>query len=233
MLVKNPKFRTAHLWLLIPLFIFLSGFYHTYWSNFTEVLFRRHVHAFTATIWMVLLVLQPWVYNHKSPLIHRKLGFVGLFIAGGVVFTALALLPFNGPAYGITFSNLLELTGFSISVMMAMFNSREYKKHARWMIASFFWILPAATSRLIGFIMWALDDFQGTMWRMEAWYASLLTMVIPLAIMIYLDYRREKIIYKAYLLPLIGAFPIILSSPVMQEVGWWIRFCKTVIGQGE
>ncbi|MDH4298140.1 MAG: hypothetical protein OEV74_17820 [Cyclobacteriaceae bacterium] len=142
------------------------------------------------------------------------------------------LLPFNGPVFGITFSNLLELAGFSTSVILAMFNAREYKKHARWMISSIFWILPPATSRLIGFIMWVLDDYNGTMWRMEAWYASLFTMVIPLSIMIYRDYRKEKIIYRAYLLPLIGAFPIILLNPIMQESQWWIKFCKTVIGQG-
>jgi len=100
------------------------------------------------------------------------------------------------------------------------------------MISSIFWILPPATSRLIGFIMWVLDDYNGTMWRMEAWYASLFTMVIPLSIMIYRDYRKEKIIYRAYLLPLIGAFPIILLNPIMQESQWWIKFCKTVIGQG-
>ena len=87
--MKNPKFKTAHLWLLIPLFIFLSGFYYTYWSNFSEVLFRRHVHATTATLWIILLVIQPWVYNNKPLAYHRKIGFVGVFLAGGVVFTVL------------------------------------------------------------------------------------------------------------------------------------------------
>ncbi len=230
--MKTPKFKTAHLWLLIPLVIFLSGFYYTYWRVFPEVLFRRHVHAITATLWILILVLQPWIYNNKSTRYHRKLGFVGLFLAGGVVFTALALLPFNGPAYGITFSNLVQLAGFSFSVILAMFNSRDYKKHARWMISSIFWIFPPATSRLIGFIMWSLNDYEGSMWRIEAWYASLFTVIIPLSIMMYIDYRKEKVIYRAYLIPAIAAFPIILLNPILQESEWWVNFCKTVIGQG-
>ena len=81
--------------------------------------------------------------------------------------------------------------------------------------------------------MWTLDGYQGTMWRIEAWYASLFTMILPLLILIYLDYKKEKVIYRAYLLPLIGAFPIILGNSIMQESQWWVNFCKTVIGQGE
>ena len=220
--MRNPKFKTAHLWLLIPFAIFIWGFYNSYWSVFTKVPFRQHVHSLTATLWIVILVIQPWIYNNKPISYHRKVGFVALFLAGGVVFTALALLPFNGPGYGITFSNLLQLTGFSASVILAIFNSREYKKHARWMISTLFWVFPPATARL----------FRNTVPEINGWYASLFAMIIPLLILIYLDYRNEKVIYRAYLIPVIAAFPIILLRPIMQETQWWINFCKTVIGQG-
>jgi hypothetical protein len=113
---------------MIPLVIFLWGFYYSYWRIFPEVLFRRHVHAITATLWILILTIQPWIYNNKSITYHRNIGFVGLFLAGGVVFTSLALLPVNGSFYGFTFSNLLQLIGFSTSVILAMFNSKDYKK---------------------------------------------------------------------------------------------------------
>lgn len=220
--MKNPKFKTAHLWLLLPFTIFIWGFYYSYWSVFTEVPFRQHVHSLTATLWIVILVIQPWIYNNKPISYHRKVGFVGLFLAGGVVFTALALLPFNGPFYGFTFSNLIQLSGFSTSVILAIFNAREYKKHARWMISTIFWVFPPATARLLG----------NTVPEINGWYASLFAMIIPLLILIYLDYRNEKVIYRAYILPTIFAFPIILLNPIMQETQWWINFCQTVIGQG-
>lgn len=220
--MRNPKFKSAHLWLLFPLVIFLWGFYYSYWSKFSEVLFRRHVHSLTATLWIVILTAQPWIYNHRSIAVHRKVGFVGLFLAGGVVFTSLALLPFNGPFYGITFSNLLQLIGFSTAVILAMLHSRNYKKHGRWMISTIFWILPPATSRLLA----------ATVDGLNGWYASLFIAVIPLMILIYLDYRKEKVVYRAYLYPLIMSFPIILLNPVMQETQWWIDFCQSVIGQG-
>ncbi len=219
--MKNPKFKTAHLWLLLPFAIFIWGFYYSYWSVFTEVLFRQHVHSLTATLWILILVIQPWIYNNKPISYHRKIGFVGLFLAGGVVFTALALLPFND-RYGITFSNLIQLTGFSTSVILAIFNSREYKKHARWMISTVFWIFPPATARLL----------RNTVPEINGWYASLFAMIIPLLILIYLDYRNEKVIYRAYVIPTIAAFPIILLNPIMQKTQWWIEFCQTVIGQG-
>jgi hypothetical protein len=89
------------------------------------------------------------------------------------------------------------------------------------MISNIFWILPPATSRLIG----------ATIPGVNGWYASLFIVIIPLLILMYLDYRKEKVIYRAYLIPLLVTFPIILLNPVMQETTWWIDFCQKVIGQ--
>jgi hypothetical protein len=230
--MRNPKFPTAHLWLLIPLVILLSGFYYTYWSKFTEVPFRQHVHAFTATTWSILLVLQPWFYNNRPISYHRKIGFIGLFLAGGVVFTAFQLLPFNGTAYGFTFHNLIALIGFSTAVVLAMFNSREYKKHARWMISSVFWILQPAAGRLLYFVPMALNNGVSPFNRLSVWYFSVSLTLIPLLIIIYLDYRKEKVVYRSYLFAFTGAAISTSLFPFMQKAEWWISFCKTVMGQG-
>ena len=90
------------------------------------------------------------------------------------------------------------------------------------MISTIFWVFPPATARLL----------KNVVPEINGWYASLFAMIIPLLILIYLDYRNEKVIYRAYLLPTILAFPIILLNPIMQETQWWIDFCQTVIGQG-
>jgi len=142
---STHQFPKAHLWLLIPFFLTILGFYFSYWSKLSEVPFRHHGHGITATLWYVLLVIQPYVYNNKSLKLHRKIGFIGLFLAGGVVFSALQVIPYNIVSgltdylkYGLTFYDFVALMGFSLSVIMAMLKSKSKDKHARWMISTAF-----------------------------------------------------------------------------------------------
>ena len=88
-------YRKAHLWLIVPFVITLLGFFPSYWSRFTDAPFRQHLHGLTATAWYLLLIVQPWLYHNEPIRYHRKVGFVSIFIAGGVVFSALLVIPFN------------------------------------------------------------------------------------------------------------------------------------------
>ena len=92
---KTKLFPKAHFWLLIPFFLTFAGFYLSYWSKFSEAPFRQHVHGLTATAWYLLVIVQPWLIHNKHPKYHRKLGIIGIFLAGGVVSSALQVMPYQ------------------------------------------------------------------------------------------------------------------------------------------
>ena len=237
--IFSHQFPKAHLWLLIPFVLTILGFYFSYWSKLSEVPFRHHGHGITATLWYVLLVIQPWIYNNKSLALHRKVGFVGLFLAGGVVFSALQVIPYNITSgltdylkYGLSFFDFGALFGFSLSVIMAMINSKSIDKHSRWMISTAFWALQPAISRLIFFPLYIGSGGNPPIAFIDAIYLSLLTVIIPIIIMVYLDYRKYKKVYRAYLFALIGTFLLTALVKVMGHAEWWIEWCDNILARG-
>lgn len=236
---KRQQFPKAHLWLLIPFFFTLAGFWFSYWSKFTEVPFRHHAHGLTATAWYILLIIQPWIYNRKSLKLHKQVGFIGLILAGGVVFSALQVIPYNIKSglvdylkYGLSFYDFLAITGFVVSVIMAMFNARKIELHARWMISTAIWALQPALARLIFIPLFIASDGQPPFEFITAIYLALAVMGIPVLIMIVLDYKRFNKIYTPYVFALCGTLVLTLLIKVMGTSQWWIDWCNNVLVRG-
>ena len=128
-------FRRAHLWLLIPLVITLLGFTPSYFMKSGEGTWHQHIHGISATLWFVLLIVQPYLARHGQLPRHRLIGPIGLGLAGMVVASALAVIPANienaqrtdlspfiSPAfyYGISFLDVVIAIGFTVSIVMAI-----------------------------------------------------------------------------------------------------------------
>ncbi|MGK7391282.1 MAG: hypothetical protein ACNS60_13080 [Candidatus Cyclobacteriaceae bacterium M2_1C_046] len=239
--VNSNVFPNAHLWLLIPFVLTIAGFYMSYWSKFTEAPFRQHVHGLSATAWYLLLILQPWLIHNKPASYHRKVGIIAVFLAGGVVFSSLPVIPHQVVSkflpdvlkYGFSFADLCALTGFSICVILGVFHRKNIKKHARWLVSTVFWILLPATARLVYFPLLAAYQGNPPITYIEAVYLCLVvTTIIPLLYMIYLDYKKEKKVYRSYLFTLLGVAFYSLAIEPMGDWQWWIDICQRIIGKG-
>ncbi|MGK7296609.1 MAG: hypothetical protein ACNS61_12420 [Candidatus Wenzhouxiangella sp. M2_3B_020] len=161
-------FRHAHRWLLIPLIITLLGFTPSYFMKLGEATWHQHLHGISATLWFVLLIVQPYLATHGRLPRHRLLGPIGLVLAGMVVASALAVIPANienarsselppflpsAFFYGVSFVDLVIAIGFAASVVMAMLRIRSPKDHALWMVSTAFWALSPGLVRLMAFSM--------------------------------------------------------------------------------
>ena len=230
----------AHLWLIIPFVLTIAGFYMSYWSVFTDAPWRQHMHGLTATAWYLLLILQPWLIHNKPPAYHRKFGIVALFLAGGVVFSAFQVMPYQVIneflpdilKYGFSFADLCALTGFSIAVILGVINARDYNKHARWMISTVFWVLLPATARLLYFPLLAAYEGNPPITYIQAVYICFTAAHLALLYLMVIDYRKHQKIYTSYAFAFIGVAFYTLAIAPMGKWQWWIDFCHAVIGRG-
>lgn len=233
------KFPKTHLWMVLPFIIAFAGFYFSYWSILSEVPFQQHLHGLTATAWYLLLIIQPWLFNQKNLKLHRRVGFIGLFLAGGVVFSALQIVPNNignenlSPVlqYGLTWIDFVVILGFSSSVILAMLNSNNLAIHGRYMISSAFWALLPALTRLIYYPMLISTGFPTPISFIAVVYISVAATVLVLGILIWKDYRVEKKVYHPYLFVTGGTLLFGLTFVYMGETGWWIDFCNSIKAQ--
>lgn len=78
-----------------------AGFYPSYFGRLTEMGAAHHFHGITATLWMLILVVQPLLYRYDSIELHRWIGrstifLVPLIIIGGLMMVHLMV---NNEAY--------------------------------------------------------------------------------------------------------------------------------------
>ena len=159
-LKMNNNYRHLHLWLLIPFIITILGFYNTYWSRFFNTPLNWHLHGMSATLWYILLIIQPYLITKNKVAHHRTLGIIGFLIAGFVAASALAIIRGHiknlDPEldsfiyyyrYSLSLTDLIYIAGFLFSVIMSIIYRKDIVKHSTWLISSVFWVLSPATDR--------------------------------------------------------------------------------------
>jgi len=136
---KSYKYLGYFFLLLIPLT--LAGFYKTYigqFPNFEEKIDSFiHLHAFIASIWILMLIAQPFLILNKKYLIHRTIGKLSYIIF------PLLLLSFVPQIikivnYGDVKNLYFTLADGALLITfytLAIYNRKESAIHMRYMIA--------------------------------------------------------------------------------------------------
>ena len=226
----------THLWLLIPFVLAIVGFFFSYWLNFLVVPFRHHVHGLSATAWFIIVIIQPYLYQKQNLKLHRKIGFFGLFLSGGVIFSSMQMLPFNltsgmpiERANGLIFMDLFAVFGFSYSVLYAMMNVKDIRKHGRGMVSSILWVLQPALNRLIAHPMNIISDGNPPITFTQIVYIVNSIILAAVLVIMYDDYRKEKKIYPVYLVFGLSMIIMTLLYTYMGSANWWGTLLKGIL----
>lgn len=161
-------YRNFHLWMLVPFGISILGFSYSYYLHLASATFHQHVHGISATLWYILIVVQPYLIARKGDIArHRLLGAFGTLLAGVVAGSALTIIPKNiddvatldpngffNPTFAY-FAVIIDVTLvslFLVSVGMAIYNMKQKNLagHVQWMMASVFFVLSPGLARLFG-----------------------------------------------------------------------------------
>jgi uncharacterized membrane protein len=231
------KFPNAHLWLLIPLIISFAGFFFSYWSVFTKAPFHQHLHALTASAWYLLIVVQPLLYQKGNMKLHRQLGIIGIFLAGGVVFSAMQVIPNNlvlenvteHLRYSFVFADFIFVAGFSYAVLMAMMHKNDINLHARYLFSTVFWVMLPALGRLIYFPLLISHGFPTPISFQQCVYIAGGLILFAMSILVWKDYRIEKKVYRAYMTVLVTTALVLLAWDYFGHAEWWRSLCHSLL----
>ncbi|MEM7430767.1 MAG: hypothetical protein AAF351_02390 [Pseudomonadota bacterium] len=218
------NYKNAHWWLLIPVLLVVIGFFPSYWLRFTEMPWRLHLHGLTATAWFVFLVVQPYLITRGNVQSHRRVGMVGLVLAGGVVLSGLNIIPHNlvneqlpeTAGYGLALVDVVLVGGFTLAVVMAIKTSKRLSDHARWMISTAFWALPPGLFRLLLVPVFVFGGDNPAALIPVALGASGVICTIVLALIMI----RERRAHPAYMAAAIGVLVMVLPM-IAGDWQWW------------
>jgi hypothetical protein len=92
----QADYKNFYKWMLVPFSISILGFSYSYYLNLANATFHQHVHGISATLWYVLILIQPYLITRKQNIQkHKTLGTVGIILAGVVAGSALTIIPKN------------------------------------------------------------------------------------------------------------------------------------------
>lgn len=160
------KYKTLHIWMLLPMIIMQLGIYKDYWGDFSDNAWSVHIHYWTGTIWYLYLIIQPFFATHRQLNRHRTNGIIGMFIAGGVCLTALSMMNRDivnaqsasenvdrfGPFqpwffFGIAVIEIVMMIAFGFAVIKSIIHRKQLENHSWWLISTVFLIMMPALGR--------------------------------------------------------------------------------------
>jgi len=233
------KYKTLHLWMLIPMAFMQLGIFRDYWGDFFENAWSVHIHYWTGTIWYLYLIIQPYYATHGQMAKHRTYGIIGMFVAGGVCLTALSMMHRDiasaenavlmpdrfGPFkpwffYGVAIVEIVMIAAFGFAVIKSIIHRKKLEHHAWWLISTVFIIMMPALARgvqnlfiAINIQQWPDVDIMSSLYVSEA---------IIIAILLLGAWKYNKLLHPATILALgVNVFNCFLEplgkSSFMQE----------------
>lgn len=184
-----------------------------------------HFHAGLATLWVLMLITQPFLIRRRRFALHRNLGrfsllLVPLFLVAVVLLAHSRIKGLEGMAYTIQVYILwlqVSLGGlFALSYVLAMINRKNAALHARFMICTGLTLIDPVVVRLL---LW-IDPTPGISYQ---WYTFVLTDLV-LLILIYLERNMSsgRGVFPLMLVLFIAAQIPALFGLTNQD--WWQGF---------
>ncbi len=230
------RYNGLYLWMIIPMAVMQIGIFRDYWGDLTENAWAVHTHYWTATLWYLFLILQPYYAQHGQFERHRTNGIIGFFLAGGVAFTALGALHRDianaelsarmrdafGPFepwffYGVAAVELVMMSAFIFAVIQSIRHRRSLADHAWWLISTVFIIMMPSLGRgmqALWGILFGKDD------ALQVMLPLYLTTAFIIALLLWAAHKYGRINHPATWVAL-GAN---LFNLLVEPVGKWLWF---------
>lgn len=145
------------------LVIAVLAFWPSYFGNslLTQAVYT-HFHAIAATVWMAMLIIQPWLIRKDHYTLHRKIGLASYAVAPVLMLSFLLLANYRirnatPENYQIqTFILYLQVflaVLFALSYILAIVYRHRTEIHARFMVCTGLTLIDPIFARILLFTM--------------------------------------------------------------------------------
>lgn len=225
------KYKSLHKWMLVPMLFMQLGIFKDYWGDFTENAWTVHIHYWTGTIWYLYLIIQPYFATHGQMPRHRTNGIIGMFIAGGVCLTALAMMHRDivnaetalakaeqfGPFqpwffFGVAVVEIVMMIAFGYAIIKSILHRKEFENHAWWLLSTVFMIMMPALARGIQnvYVAISIKDWP----NINIMYPVYFTQVLIIGMLLLGAWKYDKLKHPATYLALGVNFFIFFLEPI-------------------
>lgn len=156
--MSTPKFyRNSYLYLALGIIVVFLGFTQSYFGKLSQTSLPYHLHGISATLWMLLLVIQPYLYRINKLKAHRFLGWSSVILIPTIVLAGTKMMQLMiqhqesyppNTVYQLAFIDAFTLLEFIILFALAIYFRKNLKLHARFMVCTIFGPLNPALTRV-------------------------------------------------------------------------------------
>ncbi len=216
-------YPNATIYFFLALVVTWVGFSQSYFGRLGSVDIFHHIHGAIAGGWIIVLMIQPYLYKQGKLALHRKIGKLAAYILfpllllGGLKMIHSML---NGlDAYPPGAPNILAYLDFYSILMMLYFVYQAISKakilqlHARYICLTVLVMLPPAIARMLFLIPW-FDSFDKTL---NASYS----IVIIITGILLIDDKRKGTIYPPYKIAIVLFLIQLISLNFIEQWQWW------------
>lgn len=228
----NPDFSRSGPWFAGLLGLAAVTFWPTYVSlapaaNSTYT----HFHAALATLWVLLLIVQPTLIRTGRWALHRTLGKLSwvlapIFVVAVVLLAHSRIKGLDGMAYGIqTYILWLQISltvVFALCYALAMIFRKDAAVHARFMVCTGLTLIDPVVVRLL---LW-ID-------RTPSWNYQWLTFVLTDLVILALIWLERKSPSGRWVFPFMLVVFVCSQAPALfgqTQSGWWQAFAAWFAG---
>ena len=221
------------------------GIFRDYWGDFSDNAWSVHIHYWTATIWYLFLIIQPYYVTHGQIAKHRTNGIIGFFLAGGVCITALSMLNRDiissesalkspdrfGPFqpwffFGVAAVEIIMITAFGYAVIKSVIHRKELENHSWWLVSTVFIVMMPALGRGIQNVY---VDMNINAWpNINVMLPIYLTLVLIIGMLLLMAWKYGKLKHPATYLAVVINLSMFLLEPIGKSENVQL-FLKTVI----
>jgi len=137
-----------------------------------QVTVYHHLHGFCAGMWMLVMLIEPILYQRNKIELHRKLGKIAAYcLTPLLIISALKVIYLMvthtaayppGATYELAFIDVTSLILFVFFLCLAVKYSRRIHWHVAFMTGTLLVIMPPAITRALFFIPW-FNSFDKTL----------------------------------------------------------------------
>ena len=223
----------------VALVLAVIGFWPSFFAALPEAPLPHHVHAWSATAWMTLPLLQYVLLRSDQRSLHRQVGWASLLLAIILVASGIYVVQMmahkNIASFRLASIKFvwLDLTGMVLFCMYLAFaiaaaRRRDIRMHVTTLAASALIPLEAALERLfLNLLPTLATDFN------EALYASLMFLELTCAAIILMEYRSGRVRWPMpvllgyYLLMHVTMTPLANSEGFRDFCVWFAMIGRT------